>query len=420
MRKWYDEFWKDLSTLVFFIYLGLAYFDLVDKWVPKILIIDGVLAGLSVIYLCIYMYVNGKPRFDIANVLCMAFALTMAFSSFVGKTNMTRLAVLAFQVVQIFTVSVALYSISDRLGPVMWWAGLFAVVFIAFGAGLSLLDFDKTNPRLRLEFLGTGTNSAGANFGIATLIALMLIRRKNGFWINLCLIAVVPFLFYAQTLTQSRTAQLATVLGFVVWAIAVLVRGRKIGIKSIILCILILAIGLIFLFAFLSSDRVQGKTYESLDELTGRRITMWKEAIGAMGPKEFFFGFGGNTDRMMAVAEESGASKHTLSFLSWHFLHNIYVQIFVDYGIFSLLTFVLLTTYLFLKGLYGVLHAEKGSIESILLPASLSMISFLTAQNMMESLTLYIGGAEQMVFVTSFALIFALGKKKEVCPKSNS
>ena len=422
MRKFYDEFFKDLSTLIFFLYLGLAYFDLVDKWVPTILLLDGVLAAISAVYLFIWFYMNRKLKWDFASICFAVFALSMIISSIVGKTNMTRLAVMAFQIVQILTVSVALYSISDRLGPVMWWAGLFAVVFISFGAGLSLLEFDKTISWLRLEFLGTGTNSAGANFGIALLLCLMLLRRKNGIWVNLCLIALAIFLLYAQTLTKSRTAQLSTVLGFVVWGLSVLVRGKKISFKSIALCFIILAIGFVVLYAFMTSDRVQGKTYANLDELTGKRISIWKESMAAMGNKEFFFGFGGNTERMMEVCEEAGASKHTLSFVSWHFLHNIYVQIYVDYGIFALVSFVLGSIYLFFRGFVGVLSSEKNTIERRLLPVALSLASFLTAQNMMESLSLYIGGAEQMVFVTSLALLYVLTNKKDkdVCPLADS
>lgn len=416
MRKFYDRYWKALSALIFYTYLVLAYFDLVDKWVPKILILDGVLAGISVIYLLIWLYFNRKPKLDAGVILCIIFTLSMVISSIIGPTNINRLAVLAFQIVQIFTVALALYSLYDEICPILWWGGLFAVVFIAIGVKFSLTDFDPTHPWQRLEFLGTGTNSSGANFGIVTLIALMMIRRKHNILINLFLLSFVPYLFHAQTLTKSRTAQLATVLGFVVWAFAVFFKEKKLSIKTILICTIILLIGLVFLFAFLTSDRVQGKTYESFDEMTGHRVRIWKESIAAMGTREFLFGFGGNTERMTAVIEESGASSPTVEFASWHFLHNIYVQIFVDYGIIALASFILLTSYLFIKGLIGLYAAKKNSRESYLLPPALALIAFLTAQNMMESLSLFIGGSEQMVFVTSFAIIYSLTKNGEKEP----
>ena len=414
MRRWYDEYWKDISTLVYWAYLVLAYFDLVDAWVPKILIIDGVLAALSAVYLLVWYKMNGKPSaIDFPSRCFLIFILSMAFSALLGGTNLNRLAVLAFQIMQILTIAVALYSIRDALGVNMFLSALFAVVFLAFGAGLSIRDFDFERSWYRLEFLGTGTNSAGANFGIATIICLMLLRKKNGPYLNMLLLCLVPFFFYAQGLTKSRTAQLATALGFAVWGAVVLLRFNKSKLRTLLLFVMIILFSLLFLFAFLSSDRVKGRSFESWDELTGNRISIWKDSLRPMGMQEFFFGYGGNTERLMAEAEASGARSGSLSFMSWHFLHNLYLQIFVDYGIIALLSFLSGSLCLCLKAMRMLSSGKISATDRKLLVASLSLQAFLAAQNMMESLSLFIGGSEQMVMVTTLALMYVITKKPD-------
>ena len=154
-----------------------------------------------------------------------------------------------------------------------------------------------------------------------------------------------------------------------------------------------------------SGDR-SAKSY-TLDSLSSGRTVIWRETFGAMELKEYVMGFSGNNGKMQEALKENNASSVTLFNQGERNLaHNMFLGMLFEYGIVVALSFIYAWLWSMKKGIVYLMNDKRWALREVF--ASLSLLSFFFIHSLSESSIYFIGGAEQLLFLSSLAMIYGV------------
>jgi len=127
---------------------------------------------------------------------------------------------------------------------------------------------------------------------------------------------------------------------------------------------------------------------------------------------DYLFGFGGNSSEMKKLLLERGASLGLMETITEkHLMHNIFLQFLVEYGAVAALSFIVSYVTIIVVS-FSALRKEKDKERKRIVLLSAVLLVFFFVHSLAESSIFFIGGAEQILFILSFAVIYSYYRKK--------
>ena len=409
---------KALSYYARFIivsYVLLGFFEKIHTIVDTILILDGLLTFFGMIFVFIWFFDKRRFPCNKGSVSLLIFTFFILFSSLVGRSSMARFSVSGFAIVETWALILAIVEVKRDIHDIFLYLSLFAVLFAFVYSIFSLIEGIE-NSEVRVSGLSDQSNSLGVMASISIILCMVNIRKWRKIaativW-NVIDVSLIPFFLFTLWKSDSRTSMLAIVLAslFIVITSLVFLRKQSSAFWALIPSLVVVVAALVFLITGVRSL----KSY-TLDTFSSGRTIIWRETFDSMGLKEYLLGFSGNDKDLMEKLVENGASSVTLSMQGEkHLAHNMFLGIFFEYGVFAAITFIFGWIWTMKKGI-GYLSKKKkwGSREVF---ASLSLLSFFLIHSIAESSIYFIGGAEQLLFIFSIAVLYAVtvAKRKSV------
>ena len=396
-------------------YVLLGFFEKIHAIVDTILILDGLLTFFGMIFVFIWFFDKRRFPCNKGSVSLLIFTFFILFSSLVGRSSMARFSVSGFAIVETWALILAIVEVKRDIHDIFLYLSLFAVLFAFVYSIFSLIEGIE-NSEVRVSGLSDQSNSLGVMASISIILCMVNIRKWRKIaativW-NVIDVSLIPFFLFTLWKSDSRTSMLAIVLAslFIVITSLVFLRKQSSAFWALIPSLVVVVAALVFLITGVRSL----KSY-TLDTFSSGRTIIWRETFDSMGLKEYLLGFSGNDKDLMEKLVENGASSVTLSMQGEkHLAHNMFLGIFFEYGVFAAITFIFGWIWTMKKGI-GYLSKKKkwGSREVF---ASLSLLSFFLIHSIAESSIYFIGGAEQLLFIFSIAVLYAVtvAKRKSV------
>ena len=396
-------------------YVLLGFFEKIHAIVDTILILDGLLTFFGMIFVFIWFFDKRRFPCNKGSICLLIFTFFILFSSLVGRSSMARFSVSGFAIVETWALILAIVEVKRDIHDIFLYLSLFAVLFAFVYSIFSLIEGIE-NSEVRVSGLSDQSNSLGVMASISIILCMVNIRKWRKIaativW-NVIDVSLIPFFLFTLWKSDSRTSMLAIVLAslFIVITSLVFLRKQSSAFWALIPSLVVVVAALVFLITGVRSL----KSY-TLDTFSSGRTIIWRETFDSMGLKEYLLGFSGNDKDLMEKLVENGASSVTLSMQGEkHLAHNMFLGIFFEYGVFAAVTFIFGWIWTMKKGI-GYLSKKKkwGSREVF---ASLSLLSFFLIHSIAESSIYFIGGAEQLLFIFSIAVLYAVtvAKRKSV------
>ena len=396
-------------------YVLLGFFEKIHAIVDTILILDGLLTFFGMIFVFIWFFDKRRFPCNKGSICLLIFTFFILFSSLVGRSSMARFSVSGFAIVETWALILAIVEVKRDIHDIFLYLSLFAVLFAFVYSIFSLIEGIE-NSEVRVSGLSDQSNSLGVMASISIILCMVNIRKWRKIaativW-NVIDVSLIPFFLFTLWKSDSRTSMLAIVLAslFIVITSLVFLRKQSSAFWALIPSLVVVVAALAFLITGVRSL----KSY-TLDTFSSGRTIIWRETFDSMGLKEYLLGFSGNDKDLMEKLVENGASSVTLSMQGEkHLAHNMFLGIFFEYGVFAAITFIFGWIWTMKKGI-GYLSKKKkwGSREVF---ASLSLLSFFLIHSIAESSIYFIGGAEQLLFIFSIAVLYAVtvAKRKSV------
>ena len=396
-------------------YVLLGFFEKIHALVDTILFLDGLLTFFGMIFVFIWFFDKRRFSCNKGSVSLLIFTFFILFSSLVGRSSMARFSVSGFAIVETWALILAIVEVKRDIHDIFLYLSLFAVLFAFVYSIFSLIEGIE-NSEVRVSGLSDQSNSLGVMASISIILCMVNIRKWRKIaativW-NVIDVSLIPFFLFTLWKSDSRTSMLAIVLAslFIVITSLVFLRKQSSAFWALIPSLVVVVAALVFLITGVRSL----KSY-TLDTFSSGRTIIWRETFDSMGLKEYLLGFSGNDKDLMEKLVENGASSVTLSMQGEkHLAHNMFLGIFFEYGVFAAITFIFGWIWTMKKGI-GYLSKKKkwGSREVF---ASLSLLSFFLIHSIAESSIYFIGGAEQLLFIFSIAVLYAVtvAKRKSV------
>ena len=396
-------------------YVLLGFFEKIHALVDTILFLDGLLTFFGMIFVFIWFFDKRRFPCNKGSVSLLIFTFFILFSSLVGRSSMARFSVSGFAIVETWALILAIVEVKRDIHDIFLYLSLFAVLFAFVYSIFSLIEGIE-NSEVRVSGLSDQSNSLGVMASISIILCMVNIRKWRKIaativW-NVIDVSLIPFFLFTLWKSDSRTSMLAIVLAslFIVITSLVFLRKQSSAFWALIPSLVVVVAALVFLITGVRSH----KSY-TLDTFSSGRTIIWRETFDSMGLKEYLLGFSGNDKDLMEKLVENGASSVTLSMQGEkHLAHNMFLGIFFEYGVFAAITFIFGWIWTMKKGI-GYLSKKKkwGSREVF---ASLSLLSFFLIHSIAESSIYFIGGAEQLLFIFSIAVLYAVtvAKRKSV------
>ena len=396
-------------------YVLLGFFEKIHALVDTILFLDGLLTFFGMIFVFIWFFDKRRFPCNKGSICLLIFTFFILFSSLVGRSSMARFSVSGFAIVETWALILAIVEVKRDIHDIFLYLSLFAVLFAFVYSIFSLIEGIE-NSEVRVSGLSDQSNSLGVMASISIILCMVNIRKWRKIaativW-NVIDVSLIPFFLFTLWKSDSRTSMLAIVLAslFIVITSLVFLRKQGSAFWALIPSLVVVVAALVFLITGVRSL----KSY-TLDTFSSGRTIIWRETFDSMGLKEYLLGFSGNDKDLMEKLVENGASSVTLSMQGEkHLAHNMFLGIFFEYGVFAAITFIFGWIWTMKKGI-GYLSKKKkwGSREVF---ASLSLLSFFLIHSIAESSIYFIGGAEQLLFIFSIAVLYAVtvAKRKSV------
>ena len=396
-------------------YVLLGFFEKIHALVDTILFLDGLLTFFGMIFVFIWFFDKRRFPCNKGSICLLIFTFFILFSSLVGRSSMARFSVSGFAIVETWALILAIVEVKRDIHDIFLYLSLFAVLFAFVYSIFSLIEGIE-NSEVRVSGLSDQSNSLGVMASISIILCMVNIRKWRKIaativW-NVIDVSLIPFFLFTLWKSDSRTSMLAIVLAslFIVITSLVFLRKQSSAFWALIPSLVVVVAALVFLITGVRSL----KSY-TLDTFSSGRTIIWRETFNSMGLKEYLLGFSGNDKDLMEKLVENGASSVTLSMQGEkHLAHNMFLGIFFEYGVFAAITFIFGWIWTMKKGI-GYLSKKKkwGSREVF---ASLSLLSFFLIHSIAESSIYFIGGAEQLLFIFSIAVLYAVtvAKRKSV------
>ena len=396
-------------------YVLLGFFEKIHALVDTILFLDGLLTFFGMIFVFIWFFDKRRFPCNKGSICLLIFTFFILFSSLVGRSSMARFSVSGFAIVETWALILAIVEVKRDIHDIFLYLSLFAVLFAFVYSIFSLIEGIE-NSEVRVSGLSDQSNSLGVMASISIILCMVNIRKWRKIaativW-NVIDVSLIPFFLFTLWKSDSRTSMLAIVLAslFIVITSLVFLRKQSSAFWALIPSLVVVVAALVFLITGVRSL----KSY-TLDTFSSGRTIIWRETFDSMGLKEYLLGFSGNDKDLMEKLVENGASSVTLSKKEEkHLAHNMFLGIFFEYGVFAAITFIFGWIWTMKKGI-GYLSKKKkwGSREVF---ASLSLLSFFLIHSIAESSIYFIGGAEQLLFIFSIAVLYAVtvAKRKSV------
>lgn len=396
-------------------YVLLGFFEKIHALVDTILFLDGLLTFFGMIFVFIWFFDKRRFPCNKGSICLLIFTFFILFSSLVGRSSMARFSVSGFAIVETWALILAIVEVKRDIHDIFLYLSLFAVLFAFVYSIFSLIEGIE-NSEVRVSGLSDQSNSLGVMASISIILCMVNIRKWRKIaativW-NVIDVSLIPFFLFTLWKSDSRTSMLAIVLAslFIVITSLVFLRKKSSAFWALIPSLVVVVAALVFLITGVRSL----KSY-TLDTFSSGRTIIWRETFDSMGLKEYLLGFSGNDKDLMEKLVENGASSVTLSMQGEkHLAHNMFLGIFFEYGVFAAITFIFGWIWTMKKGI-GYLSKKKkwGSREVF---ASLSLLSFFLIHSIAESSIYFIGGAEQLLFIFSIAVLYAVtvAKRKSV------
>ena len=396
-------------------YVLLGFFEKIHALVDTILFLDGLLTFFGMIFVFIWFFDKRRFPCNKGSVSLLIFTFFILFSSLVGRSSMARFSVSGFAIVETWALILAIVEVKRDIHDIFLYLSLFAVLFAFVYSIFSLIEGIE-NSEVRVSGLSDQSNSLGVMASISIILCMVNIRKWRKIaativW-NVIDVSLIPFFLFTLWKSDSRTSMLAIVLAslFIVITSLVFLRKQSSAFWALIPSLVVVVAALVFLITGVRSL----KSY-TLDTFSSGRTIIWRETFDSMGLKEYLLGFSGNDKDLMEKLVENGASSVTLSMQGEkHLAHNMFLGIFFEYGVFAAITFIFGWIWTMKKGI-GYLSKKKkwGSREVF---ASLSLLSFFLIHSIAESSIYFIGGAEQLLFICSIAVLYSVtvAKRKSV------
>ena len=396
-------------------YVLLGFFEKIHALVDTILFLDGLLTFFGMIFVFIWFFDKRRFPCNKGSICLLIFTFFILFSSLVGRSSMARFSVSGFAIVETWALILAIVEVKRDIHDIFLYLSLFAVLFAFVYSIFSLIEGIE-NSEVRVSGLSDQSNSLGVMASISIILCMVNIRKWRKIaativW-NVIDVSLIPFFLFTLWKSDSRTSMLAIVLAslFIVITSLVFLRKQSSAFWALIPSLVVVVAALVFLITGVRSL----KSY-TLDTFSSGRTIIWRETFESMGLKEYLLGFSGNDKDLMEKLVENGASSVTLSMQGEkHLAHNMFLGIFFEYGVFAAITFIFGWIWTMKKGI-GYLSKKKkwGSREVF---ASLSLLSFFLIHSIAESSIYFIGGAEQLLFIFSIAVLYAVtvAKRKSV------
>ncbi len=396
-------------------YVLLGFFEKIHALVDTILFLDGLLTFFGMIFVFIWFFDKRRFPCNKGSICLLIFTFFILFSSLVGRSSMARFSVSGFAIVETWALILAIVEVKRDIHDIFLYLSLFAVLFAFVYSIFSLIEGIE-NSEVRVSGLSDQSNSLGVMASISIILCMVNIRKWRKIaativW-NVIDVSLIPFFLFTLWKSDSRTSMLAIVLAslFIVITSLVFLRKQSSAFWALIPSLVVVVAALVFLITGVRSL----KSY-TLDTFSSGRTIIWRETFDSMGLKEYLLGFSGNDKDLMEKLVENGASSVTLSMQGEkHLAHNMFLGIFFEYGVFAAITFIFGWIWTMKKGI-GYLSKKKkwGSREVF---ASLSLLSFFLIHSIAESSIYFIGGAEQLLFIFSIAVLYAVtvAKRKSV------
>ena len=396
-------------------YVLLGFFEKIHALVDTILFLDGLLTFFGMIFVFIWFFDKRRFPCNKGRICLLIFTFFILFSSLVGRSSMARFSVSGFAIVETWALILAIVEVKRDIHDIFLYLSLFAVLFAFVYSIFSLIEGIE-NSEVRVSGLSDQSNSLGVMASISIILCMVNIRKWRKIaativW-NVIDVSLIPFFLFTLWKSDSRTSMLAIVLAslFIVITSLVFLRKQSSAFWALIPSLVVVVAALVFLITGVRSL----KSY-TLDTFSSGRTIIWRETFDSMGLKEYLLGFSGNDKDLMEKLVENGASSVTLSMQGEkHLAHNMFLGIFFEYGVFAAITFIFGWIWTMKKGI-GYLSKKKkwGSREVF---ASLSLLSFFLIHSIAESSIYFIGGAEQLLFIFSIAVLYAVtvAKRKSV------
>ena len=396
-------------------YVLLGFFEKIHALVDTILFLDGLLTFFGMIFVFIWFFDKRRFPCNKGSICLLIFTFFILFSSLVGRSSMARFSVSGFAIVETWALILAIVEVKRDIHDIFLYLSLFAVLFAFVYSIFSLIEGIE-NSEVRVSGLSDQSNSLGVMASISIILCMVNIRKWRKIaativW-NVIDVSLIPFFLFTLWKSDSRTSMLAIVLAslFIVITSLVFLRKQSSAFWALIPTLVVVVAALVFLITGVRSL----KSY-TLDTFSSGRTIIWRETFDSMGLKEYLLGFSGNDKDLMEKLVENGASSVTLSMQGEkHLAHNMFLGIFFEYGVFAAITFIFGWIWTMKKGI-GYLSKKKkwGSREVF---ASLSLLSFFLIHSIAESSIYFIGGAEQLLFIFSIAVLYAVtvAKRKSV------
>ena len=396
-------------------YVLLGFFEKIHALVDTILFLDGLLTFFGMIFVFIWFFDKRRFPCNKGSICLLIFTFFILFSSLVGRSSMARFSVSGFAIVETWALILAIVEVKRDIHDMFLYLSLFAVLFAFVYSIFSLIEGIE-NSEVRVSGLSDQSNSLGVMASISIILCMVNIRKWRKIaativW-NVIDVSLIPFFLFTLWKSDSRTSMLAIVLAslFIVITSLVFLRKQSSAFWALIPSLVVVVAALVFLITGVRSL----KSY-TLDTFSSGRTIIWRETFDSMGLKEYLLGFSGNDKDLMEKLVENGASSVTLSMQGEkHLAHNMFLGIFFEYRVFAAITFIFGWIWTMKKGI-GYLSKKKkwGSREVF---ASLSLLSFFLIHSIAESSIYFIGGAEQLLFIFSIAVLYAVtvAKRKSV------
>ena len=396
-------------------YVLLGFFEKIHALVDTILFLDGLLTFFGMIFVFIWFFDKRRFPCNKGSICLLIFTFFILFSSLVGRSSMARFSVSGLAIVEPWALLLAIVALKRDIHDIFLYLSLFAVLFAFVYSIFSLIEGIE-NSEVRVSGLSDQSNSLGVMASISIILCMVNIRKWRKIaativW-NVIDVSLIPFFLFTLWKSDSRTSMLAIVLAslFIVITSLVFLRKQSSAFWALIPSLVVVVAALVFLITGVRSL----KSY-TLDTFSSGRTIIWRETFDSMGLKEYLLGFSGNDKDLMEKLVENGASSVTLSMQGEkHLAHNMFLGIFFEYGVFAAITFIFGWIWTMKKGI-GYLSKKKkwGSREVF---ASLSLLSFFLIHSIAESSIYFIGGAEQLLFIFSIAVLYAVtvAKRKSV------
>ena len=396
-------------------YVLLGFFEKIHALVDTILFLDGLLTFFGMIFVFIWFFDKRRFPCNKGSICLLIFTFFILFSSLVGRSSMARFSVSGFAIVETWALILAIVEVKRDIHDIFLYLSLFAVLFAFVYSIFSLIEGIE-NSEVRVSGLSDQSNSLGVMASISIILCMVNIRKWRKIaativW-NVIDVSLIPFFLFTLWKSDSRTSMLAIVLAslFIVITSLVFLRKQSSAFWALIPSLVVVVAALVFLITGVRSL----KSY-TLDTFSSGRTIIWRETFDSMGLKEYLLGFSGNDKDLMEKLVENGASSVTLSMQGEkHLAHNMFLGIFFEYGVFAAITFIFGWIWTMKKGIGYLSKKKKWGSRAVF--ASLSLLSFFLIHSIAESSIYFIGGAEQLLFIFSIAVLYAVtvAKRKSV------